>query len=65
MVKITFWGQKISYWKKYKEHTGPSRFVRAPNMGENFIGTAWAHAYQKRTQKVPKTGPKRTRGTSP
>jgi len=31
-------------------------------MGENFIGTAWAHAYQKRTQKVPKTGPKRTRG---
>jgi hypothetical protein len=52
--------QKISCWKKYKEHTRLSRFVRAPNMGENFIGTAWGHVYQKRTQKLPKMGPKRT-----
>ena len=44
---------------------GPGRFVQAPEMGEIFIGTAWALAYPKRTKNIPQTGPKLTRGTSP
>ena len=56
---------EISYWKKYKEHTGPSRFVWAPNTGENFIRTAWGHMYQKHTKKYQKWAQNIPGGTSP
>ena len=56
--------KKNPYAKEQIKDIRPGRYVQAPNMGEIYIGTVWAHMYPKRTKNVPKTGPKHTRWAS-